>query len=101
MERAESRGRGLMTAAAVAGFFVILGQATRVDMGPAGASAQPATPQSKVETPFNSAEQRKQQLDEMRSINARLGNIEALLRKGLEVKVTSMPAAAGDGEEKK
>ena len=46
------------------------------------------------ETPFNAAQQRKDQLEQLRQINDRLSRIEAMLNKGINVKVTEMPAQA-------
>jgi hypothetical protein len=58
-------------------------------LSPAPASAQPETDSGGGM--LSGAEQRKQQLSEMRKMNSHLEKIEARLNAGLSVKVTEMP----------
>jgi hypothetical protein len=65
------------------------------DRGGIGAALSPspasAQPDSETGGMLSGAEQRKQQLAEMRKTNAHLEKIEAKLSAGLSVKVTEMP----------
>lgn len=54
-------------------------------------AAQPVSAQSASESPFNSAEQRKQMIQQLTQINERLTKIETKLNSGISVKVTEMP----------
>lgn len=55
---------------------------------PTTAAAQPESGGS----PFNSGDQRKQIIDQLKDVNQRLGRLENQLTKGISVKVTEMPA---------
>jgi hypothetical protein len=50
-----------------------------------------ASAQSEPVSPFNSGDQRKQIIDQLKDVNMRLGRMEAQLKSGLSVKVTEMP----------
>lgn len=52
---------------------------------------RPREAAAQVETPFNSAEQRKQMIQQLTEINSRLGRLESQLKTGINVKVTEMP----------
>jgi hypothetical protein len=57
---------------------------------PESANAQPQ--QDQFKSPFNSAEDRKLLIDQLKEVNQRMGRLEAQLKSGISVKVTEMPA---------
>jgi hypothetical protein len=60
------------------------------DANPQSANAAAYQP----ETPFNAAQQRKDTIEQLKLLNERMSRIEAKLEKGINVKVTEMPASA-------
>lgn len=64
------------------------------DTGPAAANAayQP-------ETPFNATQQRKDMIEQLKQLNDRMARIEAKLDKGINVKVTEMPAGSAPAKD--
>jgi hypothetical protein len=85
--RISGRTNRWFTAAAV--FAGVLAGAHFADaLRPQFAQAQPSEPLS----PFNSADQRRQMIEQLREINTRMGRLEAQLKTGISVKVTEMPA---------
>lgn len=88
--RNAKRYSALVPAAAVfAGLLVVSQWGDSGAGGPATANAayQP-------ETPFNATQQRKEQLEQLKLMNERLARIESKLDRGINVKVTEMPASA-------
>ncbi len=86
--RTTKRYSALVPAAAVfVGMLVVsqLGDSNVAGPATANAAYQP-------ETPFNAAQQRKEQLEQLKLINERLARIESKLERGINVKVTEMPA---------
>ncbi len=61
-------------------------------LGVGGPSAAMAEPTKTLEPPFNAAEQRRQNVEQLNQILAKLAAIETKLDKGISVKVTEMPA---------
>ena len=91
MRSTNIRNNKWFTAAAVfAG--VMLGAHFADAIRPAAAGAQPDSKTPEFKSPFNSAEDRKLNIDQLKEINMRLGRIEGQLKSGLSVKVTEMPA---------
>ncbi len=88
--RTTKRVSALIPAAAV--FACLLAVSQWGDAGAAGPAAANAAYQP--ESPFNAAQQRKEQLEQLKLINERLARIESRLDRGINVKVTEMPAAA-------
>jgi len=85
-----NRYSALLPAAAVfAGLLTVSHLSDSYAVSPATATAAP-----QPETPFNAAQQRKEQLEQLKQINERMARIETKLDKGINVKVTEMPAAA-------
>lgn len=60
-------------------------------------AVRPQTANAQTETPFNSAEQRKQIIDQLKEVNQRLTRMETQLKSGIDVRVKEMPA----GKDKK
>ncbi len=60
-------------------------------LGVGGPDAAQAEQPKTVDVPFNAADQRKQMIDQLGQMQARLAAIESKLDKGLSVKVTEMP----------
>lgn len=101
--------RGPLTVIAVLLGFLVLDRGTspagKSALGPSSASAQvrsvtgggggahsaPPGEEESSDGRVNPADQRKQMITELRSISQRLDRIEAVLSKGLSVKVTDMP----------
>lgn len=83
--------RVLFPAAAIAVALLAVAQSSIVP------APQSATAQSRgvptTTTPFNSTEDRKQMIEQMRLINERLARIETKLSQPLDVRVKEMPAA--------
>jgi len=62
------------------------------DSGAAGPSTANAAFQT--EPPFNAGQQRKETIDQLKRLNERLAAIESKLDRGINVKVTEMPAGS-------
>lgn len=84
------RYSALLPAAAV--FAGLLAVSHLSDSG----AATPATANAayQPETPFNAAQQRKEQLEQLKLLNEKMARIESKLDRGISVKVTEMPATA-------
>lgn len=70
-------------------------------LAPPGARAQASAaddPQSSAQSLVSASEQRKLMIAELKRLAGKLDRIEAKLNAGLNVKVTEMPAAKGDGK---
>lgn len=80
----------LVPAAAV--FVGLLAVSQWGDSGLAGPSAANAAFQT--EPPFNATQQRKEMIEQLKRLNERMASIEAKLDRGINVKVTEMPAGA-------
>jgi len=95
MRTSDVRSNKWFTAAAVCA-GVLLGAHFADALRPASAGAQPDTKTPEFKSPFNSAEDRKMNIDLLKEINQRLGRLETQLKGGISVKVTEMPAAPKD-----
>ncbi len=84
--RPSSATVALWAAAALLGFNLMLGVSGLRGTSPAMADPPQNDP------PFNAAEQRKRMIDQLTQINDRLARLEGKLDKGINVKVTEMPA---------
>lgn len=83
--------------AVVAGVLSLTGGTTSI--GPAAAQAQPAGQPGESEDAngrISAADQRKEMISQLRNLSVRMERIEALLSRGINVKVTQMPASSGD-----
>jgi hypothetical protein len=86
--RPSSSGRMNRWFTAAAVFAGVLAGAHFADaLRPQTAQAQQSEPLS----PFNSGEQRRQMIEQLREMNTRLGRLESQLKTGISVKVTEMP----------
>ena len=68
-------------------------------IGPAAAHAQPAGQAGEGDDSngrISAADQRKEMIAQLRNLSVRMERMEALLSRGINVKVTQMPASAGD-----
>jgi hypothetical protein len=81
--------RVLVPAAALALLLLASGQASWIP-APQSASAEPKG-EPLVSNPFNSTEDRKAIIDQLRMINERLARLETKLSQPLEVNVKTMP----------
>lgn len=57
---------------------------------------RPQFANAQVDTPFNSAEQRRQMIDQLKEVNQRLTRMESQLKGGIDVRVKEMPPAPKD-----
>ena len=83
--------------AVVAGVLSLTGGTAH--LGPATAQAQPAGQSGESEDGngrISAADQRKEMISQLRNLSVRMERMEALLTRGINVKVTQMPASAGD-----
>lgn len=67
--------------------------------GPATAQAQPAGQQGDSDDAggrISAADQRKEMILQLRNLSVRMERMEALLSRGINVKVTQMPASAAE-----
>lgn len=85
-QSASSR-RSILLPAALVGAGLLVGGVFSEAVRPSFASAQ----QTVTEPPFNATEQRKQMIEQLRSLNDKVSAMQARLDKGLSVKVTEMP----------
>lgn len=90
--RHAKRISSLVPAAAVFAGMLLIAQ-----MGDAGPAAANAAYQP--ETPFNATQQRKDMIEQLKQLNERMARIEAKLERGINVKVTEMPAGSAPAKD--
>ncbi len=86
---------GVLTVIAILLLALALGGVGQ-DPGPAAGSALAAQPDDEPNLPgegglIGAGEQRKMMLTELRALRAKMDHLEAMLAKGISVKVTEMP----------
>ena len=87
--RNAKRFSALVPAAAIFAGLLAVAQ-----LGTTGTQTATAAYQQQPESPFNATQQRKEQLEQFKQMNERLARIEAKLDKGINVRVTEMPAGS-------
>ncbi|MCX5689845.1 MAG: hypothetical protein NTV94_08720 [Planctomycetota bacterium] len=83
--------------AVVAGVLGFTGSGALI--GPAAAQAQPAGQPGESDDAngrISAADQRKEMISQLRNLSVRMERMDALLSKGINVKVTQMPASSSD-----